>query len=93
MTYTKSGGRLAALKLKSESSVATILKNWPAGDARDSHVAAARGLLHRGGHDAATLVALVPVTFDAGDGETLETLGPDTFATARVTTKIIRFRA
>jgi hypothetical protein len=39
---------------------------------------------------AACLVALVPVTFDHPGAETLETLPPDTFATAKVYTKIIR---
>jgi hypothetical protein len=45
----------------------------------------------RGGHaEPATLVALVPITFQHDDAETLETLPPDTFATAKVHTKIIR---
>lgn len=54
------------------------------------HVAAALSLLGRNGHDVATLVALVPVTFDHPDAEELETLGQDTFATARVNTKLVR---
>ena len=56
------------------------------------HVAAALSLLGRGGHDAATLVALVPVTFEHPDAEHLETLPPDTFSPARVHTKIIRIQ-
>lgn len=64
---------------------ARIIMNPPFRDVR-KHVAAARSLLAPGG----VLVALVPVTFDAGEFETLETLGPDTFAAARVNTKIIR---
>lgn len=40
----------------------------------------------------ATLVALVPVTFEHPEAEHLETLPPDTFSTARVHTKIIRIR-
>ena len=40
----------------------------------------------------ATLVALVPVTFEYPEAEQLETLPPDTFSTARVHTKIIRIR-
>ena len=57
------------------------------------HVAAARSLLGRGGHDGPpVLVALVPVTFEREPGaEVLEYLDETTFATARVRTKIIRF--
>lgn len=50
------------------------------------HIAHALELLAPGG----VMVALVPVTFQS-DAETLETLGADTFATAKVRTKIIRF--
>jgi hypothetical protein len=47
----------------------------------------------RHGHaEPATLVALVPVTFSHDEAETLETLPSDTFATAKVFTKIIRVR-
>lgn len=57
------------------------------------HVAAARSLMGRNGHDCPpVLVALVPITFQDPDAETLETLGPDTFALARVRTKIIRIK-
>ncbi|MEG3175812.1 methyltransferase type 11 [Sphingomonas sp. RB3P16] len=57
------------------------------------HVAAAISLMGRGGHsETPTLVALVPVTFNLAGAETLETLPDDTFATARVHTKIIRYR-
>lgn len=56
-----------------------------------AHVAAALDLLNRGGHiEPARLVALVPVTFDHPEAETMETLPADTFAFARVNTKIIR---
>ncbi|MES0159488.1 MULTISPECIES: SAM-dependent methyltransferase [unclassified Mesorhizobium] len=55
------------------------------------HLAAALSLLGRGGHEhPAVLVALVPITFDHPQAETLEILPADTFATARVHTKIIR---
>lgn len=55
------------------------------------HVAAARSLMGRNGHDCPpVLVALVPVTFNDPAAEELETLPPDTFATARVHTKLIR---
>lgn len=55
------------------------------------HIAAARSLMGRGGHDVPpVLVALVPVTFEAEGMETLEHLPDDTFATAKVRTKIIR---
>lgn len=67
-----------------------IIMNPPFGGVR-KHIEAALSLLGRGGHDEpATLVALVPVTFDHPKAEELETLPPDTFSTARVHTKIIR---
>lgn len=69
-----------------------VIMNPPFRDVR-KHVAAALSLMGRGGHaDPATLVALVPVTFDHPEAEHLETLPPDTFAAARVHTKIIRIR-
>ncbi|QPC91488.1 methyltransferase type 11 [Mesorhizobium sp. INR15] len=69
-----------------------IIMNPPFSDVR-KHVAAAVSLLGRHGHaEPATLVALVPITFERGDAETLETLPADTFATAKVYTKIIRIR-
>jgi hypothetical protein len=69
-----------------------VIMNPPFRDVR-KHVAAAISLMGRGGHgEPATLVALVPITFDRPDCETLETLPPDTFATAKVYTKIIRHR-
>lgn len=61
-----------------------IIMNPPFRKARQ-HVAAARALLEPGG----TLVALVPVTFEAEGMETLETLPADTFELAKVYTKII----
>lgn len=67
-----------------------VIMNPPFRDVR-KHVAAAISLMGRGGHvEAPVLVALVPITFDRDDCETLETLPPDTFATAKVHTKIIR---
>ncbi|MER9680807.1 methyltransferase type 11 [Mesorhizobium sp. M0184] len=67
-----------------------IIMNPPFSDVR-KHVAAAESLLGRGGHlEPAVLVALVPITFQHRSAETLETLPADTFATARVNTKIIR---
>ncbi|WP_245433119.1 methyltransferase type 11 [Mesorhizobium sp. WSM3866] len=69
-----------------------IIMNPPFSDVR-KHVAAAVSLLGRHGHtEAPTLVALVPITFERGDAETLETLPADTFVTAKVHTKIIRIR-
>ncbi|WP_435171740.1 hypothetical protein [Falsirhodobacter sp. 1013] len=69
-----------------------VIMNPPFRDVR-KHIAAALTLLGRGGHDApATLVALVPVTFDHPEAEHLETLPPDTFSTAQVHTKIIRIQ-
>lgn len=68
-----------------------VIMNPPFRDVR-KHIAAALSLLGRGGHDAATLVALVPVTFDHPEAEHLETPPPDTFSTAQVHTKIIRIQ-
>lgn len=64
---------------------ARCVMNPPFSDVR-KHVAAAIGLLQPGG----VLVALVPVTFRHDLAETLEELPADTFATAKVYTKIIR---
>jgi hypothetical protein len=67
-----------------------IIMNPPFSDVR-KHVAAAERLLGRNGHpEPPVLVALVPVTFRHPNAETLEALPPDTFATAKVHTKIIR---
>ncbi|WP_048647516.1 methyltransferase type 11 [Nitratireductor soli] len=67
-----------------------VIMNPPFSDVR-KHIAAALSLLNRGGHsEPATLVALVPITFEHPDTETLEVLPPDTFSTAKVHTKIIR---
>lgn len=67
-----------------------VLMNPPFRDVR-KHIAAARSLMGRGGHPVpAVLVALVPITFEADGMETLERLPADTFATAKVHTKIIR---
>ena len=67
-----------------------VIMNPPFSDVR-KHVAAALSLMGRNGHDfAPVLIALVPITFQHPDAETLETLPADTFATARVNTKIIR---
>lgn len=54
------------------------------------HMTAAISLLGRGGHDVASLVALVPITYQHPEAEELETLDRDTFPTAAVSTKIIR---
>lgn len=67
-----------------------VIMNPPFSDVR-KHVAAALSLMGRGGHDEPPcLVALVPITFRHDQAEELETLPDDTFATARVRTKIIR---
>jgi len=69
-----------------------IIMNPPFSDVR-KHVAAALSLLGRNGHDCpACLVALVPVTFQHDNAETMEFLPQDTFATVKVNTKIIRIR-
>jgi len=67
-----------------------VIMNPPFSKVRQ-HVTAALSLMGRCGHpEPARLVALVPVTFKDPDAETLEELPPDTFATARVFTKIIQ---
>lgn len=69
-----------------------IIMNPPFSTVR-KHVAAALTLLGRGGHDEpATLVALVPITFDHLDAVELEQLPDSTFVTAKVCTKIIRIQ-
>ena len=56
-------------------------------------MAAALTLLGRYPHDPpATLVACVPTTYHHEDMEVMQTLPRDTFATANVATKIIRFQ-
>ena len=62
-----------------------VLINPPFSAVR-AHIKHAISALRPGG----VMVALVPVTFDHEDAEELETLPPDTFAAARVHTKIIR---
>jgi hypothetical protein len=77
-------------EVKGRAEFPRIIMNPPFRDVR-KHVAAALSLLGRGGHDEpATLIALVPVTFDHPEAEHLEDLPPDTFSTARVHTKLIR---
>lgn len=66
-----------------------IIMNPPFSAVR-KHMAAALSLLDRGGHDAATLVALVPITWNHDDAEEMEELAPDTFRNAKVRTKIVR---
>lgn len=67
-----------------------VIMNPPFSQVR-KHVAAALSLMGRNGHtESPVLVALVPVTFQHPDAETLEELPADTFATAKVHTKIIR---
>ncbi|MGL4810988.1 MAG: methyltransferase type 11 [Beijerinckiaceae bacterium] len=67
-----------------------VIMNPPFSKVRQ-HVAAALTLLGRNGHqERPVLVALVPITFEHFDAETLEELPDDTFALARVRTKIVR---
>lgn len=79
-------------EVKGRAAFPRIIMNPPFRDVR-KHIAAALSLLGQGGHDEpATLVALVPITFSHDDAEELEVLPNDTFSTAKVHTKIIRFR-
>jgi len=53
-----------------------------------AHIKAALSLL---AEDSAVMVALVPITFEHDRAEPLQTLPRDTFSTAQVATKLIRF--
>lgn len=67
-----------------------VIMNPPFSHVR-KHIEAALSLMGRHGHESApVMVALVPITYQNDDAETLEILPPDTFATAKVNTKIIR---
>lgn len=67
-----------------------VIMNPPFSDVR-KHIAAALSLMGSGGHECAPrVVALVPLTFQHPDAEELEQLPDDTFANAKVRTKIIR---
>ncbi|TNE43427.1 MAG: methyltransferase type 11 [Sphingomonadales bacterium] len=79
-----------AEEVKGRAEFPRIIMNPPFKDVR-KHMSAALSLFGRGGHqEPATLVALVPITYEHDEAEHLETLPPDTFTTARVNTKIIR---
>lgn len=70
-----------------------VLMNPPFRKARQ-HVAAALSLMGSNGHTARpVLVSIVPSTFEHPNAETLEHLPDDTFALARVNTKIVRIYA
>lgn len=67
-----------------------IIMNPPFREVR-KHMAAACSLMGRNGQgEPARLVALVPITFEADGAVTLEELPDNTFATAKVWTKIVR---
>jgi phospholipid N-methyltransferase len=56
-----------------------------------AHMSAALSLLGCNGHsEPAELVALVPITYEHPDAYTVTELGPETFSTAKVRTKIIK---
>lgn len=68
-----------------------IIMNPPFSKVRQ-HMKAALSLLDKGAHNAATLVALVPVTWEHPDAEELERLPSGTFQSAKVYTKLVRIR-
>lgn len=81
-----------AAEVRGRVSYPRVIMNPPFSDVR-KHVAAALSLLGQGGHDEpATLVALVPVTFEHAEAIDLERLPNSTFATAKVWTKLIRIQ-
>jgi phospholipid N-methyltransferase len=63
-----------------------ILMNPPFSQVR-AHMGAALSLIGPG----SVLVALVPITYEHDDAQTMEVLGRNTFANAQVMTKIVRF--
>jgi hypothetical protein len=68
-----------------------VIMNPPFSDVR-KHISVAVALLGRAGHAGRpALVALVPITFERDGFETLENLPDDTFSTAKVRTKIVRY--
>lgn len=81
-----------AAEVRGKVAFPRIIMNPPFRAVR-KHIAAARDLMGPNGHrDAPTLVALVPVTFEADGMETLEHLPDDIFAMATVRTKLIRIQ-
>ncbi|ATG41792.1 methyltransferase type 11 [Phaeobacter piscinae] len=81
-----------AEEMKGSTAFPRVIMNPPFKTVR-AHVKAALSLLGRGGHqEPATLVALVPVTFEHDEAEELERLPVDTFVTAKVHTKLVRIR-
>ncbi|TYC64363.1 methyltransferase type 11 [Rhodobacterales bacterium] len=81
-----------AARIRGQVAFPRIIMNPPFSQMR-KHIKAALSLLARDGHDEpATLVALVPITFEHEGAETLEFLPEDTFTTCRVRTKVMRFR-
>ncbi|MCY1170787.1 hypothetical protein D9M73_108770 [compost metagenome] len=81
-----------AFEVRGKVQFPRVIMNPPFREVR-KHIAAARDLMGAHGHsEAPTLVALVPITFQTDDMETLEHLPDDTFATAKVLTKIVRIR-
>ena len=79
-----------AEKAKGKTEFPRILMNPPFKKVRQ-HMEVALSLLGNDGHDCAVLVALVPITYQHDNMETLEKLSRGTFSTAQVETKIIRF--
>lgn len=79
-----------AAEVRGQVEFPRVIMNPPFSQVRQ-HINAALSLMGRHGHDEPPcLVALVPVTFNHPKAEHLETLPVDTFATAKVYTKIIR---
>ncbi|MES0884367.1 methyltransferase type 11 [Roseibium sp. SCP14] len=79
-----------AEEVKGKVEFPRIIMNPPFSQVR-KHIKAALSLLGRNGHDEpAALVALVPITYEHEDAETLETLPEDTFSMCTVRTKIVR---
>lgn len=78
-----------AQRAKNEIAFSRVLMNPPFRQVK-KHISAGLDLLDYAGHSNAILVALVPITYGHEEAELVETLPSDTFALAKVNTKIIR---
>lgn len=75
---------------KSKIFISRIIMNPPFKKIKQ-HIAAALSLLGKGIHDRAIIVALVPISYQHEDMETIEVLPIDIFTTVKVRTKIVKF--
>lgn len=79
-----------AAEMAGKVTFSRIITNPPFSQVK-KHMNAALSLLGSCVGDSATMVALVPVTYEHEDACTIEVLGCDTFANTKVMTKVIKF--